>query len=217
MYGRAESALGAVCAREDPDAGLFIATKIWTRGKEEGERQLADSIAKLGRKRIDLVQVHNLVDVGTQLSTIRAARERGEVRYIGVTHYTESAHAELGRALERERPDFLQVNYSLAEPEAGQRLLAQARERGVAVLVNRPFAEGAMFRQARDRTLPPVATELGCASAAQLFLKWILAEPAVTCVLCGTRDPAHVADNLAAGSGPLPDAAQRRAIEDWYR
>ena len=218
MYGRAEAALGAIRAKLDPsDTALFLATKIWTRGKREGERQLADSLAKLGAKRLDLVQVHNLVDVETQLATLRAARERGEVRYVGITHYTASAHAELGRVMERERPDFVQVNYSLAEPEAGARLLDQARERGVAVLVNRPFAEGAMFGQVRGRELPSVAAELGCTSAAQLFLKWILAHPAVTCVLCGTRDPAHVSDNLAAGAGALPDAAQRRAIEDWFR
>ena len=139
------------------------------------------------------------------------------MRYIGVTHYTASAHDNLARLIEREPVDFLQVNYSIAEPEAAASLLKAAQDKGVAVLVNRPFQEGEMMRRVRERELPPVAKELGCGSAAQLFLKWILAEPAVTCVLCGTRKAAHVADNLGAARGPLPDATQRRQIEDWYR
>jgi len=217
MYGRAEAALGATGAVVDPDAKLFFATKIWTRGKAEGQAQWAESLRRMGRRKIELGQVHNLVDVEVQLANLRAARERGEVRYVGVTHYTASAHEELARTLEREKVDFLQVNYSIAEPEAAQRLLGVARDRGVAVLVNRPFQEGEMIGRVKGRALPPVAQDLGCTSAAQLFLKWILAEPAVTCVLCGTRKAAHVADNLAAAQGSLPDAAQRRAIEDWYR
>jgi aryl-alcohol dehydrogenase-like predicted oxidoreductase/cytochrome b subunit of formate dehydrogenase len=217
MYGRAEAALGAAGAAADPDAKLFFATKVWTRGKAEGQAQWAESLRRMGRKRIDLGQVHNLVDVDVQLANLRAARERGEVRYVGVTHYTASAHEELARTLERESVDFLQVNYSIAEPEAAQRLLGVARERGVAVLVNRPFQEGEMMRRVKGRALPPVAAELGCTSAAQVFLKWILAEPAITCVLCGTRKAEHVSDNLGAAQGRLPDAAQRRAIEAWYR
>ena len=217
MYGKAEAALGAAGALVDADAKLFFATKIWTRGKAEGQAQWTESLRRMGRKRIDLGQVHNLLDVDVQLANLRAARERGEVRYVGVTHYTASAHEELARTIEREKVDFLQVNYSIAEPEAARRLLGVARDRGVAVLVNRPFQEGEMIGRVKGRALPPVAKALECTSAAQLFLKWIVAEPAVTCVLCGTRKAAHVADNLAAAQGRIPDAAERRAIEDWYR
>ena len=213
MYGKAEAALGA--AGLDP--GLFVATKIWTRGKLEGRRQWAESLRRMGRKKIDLGQVHNLVDADVQLANLRAARDQGEVRYVGITHYSASAHEGVARYLEREPVDFLQINYSIAEPEAGASLLKLAQDKGVAVLINRPFQEGEMMARVKDRALPPVAKELGCDSAAQLFLKWILAEPAVTCVLCGTRKAAHVADNLAAARGPLPDKAQRRAIEEWYR
>ena len=217
MYGKAESALGAAGALADADAKLFYATKVWTRGKNEGLHQWAESLHRMGRKKIDLGQVHNLVDVEVQLANLRAARDKGEVRYLGVTHYTASAHENLARLIEREKVDFLQVNYSIAEPEAGASLLELAQDKGVAVLVNRPFQEGEMMRRVKDRSLPPVAKELGCDSAAQLFLKWILANAAVTCVLCGTRKAAHVADNLGAARGALPDAAQRKAIEDWYR
>jgi aryl-alcohol dehydrogenase-like predicted oxidoreductase len=155
------------------------------------------------------MQVHNLVDWRTHLSTLREWKESGRVRYVGVTHYSASAHEELERVLRVEPLDFLQINYSLAEPEAGRRLLPAARDRGVAVLVNRPYAEGALFRRVRGRALPPWAAELGCASWSQFFLRWILADPAVTSVIPATRDPAHLADNMAAGVGPHPDAAAR--------
>ena len=162
------------------------------------------------------MQVHNLQDLATHLATLRAAKEKGTVRYIGVTHYVASAHAELERVIRKEKPDFLQINYSLAEPEAGTRLLPLARELGVAVLVNRPFTKGSMIDRASGHALPPVAAELGCRSAAQLFVKWVLGDPAVTVVLTGTRNPQHAAENLEAASGRTPDAGQRKAISDWF-
>jgi aryl-alcohol dehydrogenase-like predicted oxidoreductase len=162
------------------------------------------------------VQVHNLRDLGTQLATLRAARDAGTVRYLGVTHYHASAHGELEQVMRRETPDFLQVNYSLAEPEAGVRLLPMARDLGVGVLVNRPFSKGAMIDRAAGHVLPPVAAELGCRSAAQLFIKWVLGHPAVTVVLAATRSPRHAAENVEAATGPVPDAAQRRSISDWF-
>lgn len=217
MYGRAETALGALGAGVDPDARLFMATKIWTRGKDAGARQLDDSLAKLERKRLDLVQVHNLLDADAHLATLARARAEGRVRYVGVTHYTAAAHADLEKYAGRDGVDFVQVNYSLAEPEADRRLLDAAAAKGVAVLVNRPFAEGAMFAAVKGRELPGVAAELGCTSAAQLFLKWILGHAAVTCVLCGTRNPRHVEDNLGAAREPLPDAKQRALIAAWFR
>lgn len=216
MYGRAEERIGDILARLRPAGRPFLATKIWTSGKADGERQLADSHRLMRSKVLDLVQVHNLQDLDTQLATLRAARDAGSVRYVGVTHYLASAHGELERVIRREKPDFLQVNYSLAEPDAGTRLLPAARDLGVAVMVNRPFTKGSMIDRAAGHPLPAVAAELGCRSAAQLFLKWVLGDPAVTVVLAATRNPRHAAENVAAASGRVPDDAQRRAIAGWF-
>jgi diketogulonate reductase-like aldo/keto reductase len=216
MYGRAEERVGDILAALKPAARPFLATKIWTSGREEGRSQLAASQRLMRAKTLDLVQVHNLQDLDTQLSTLRAARDAGTVRYIGVTHYLASAHGELERVIRREKPDFMQVNYSLAEPDAGVRLLPAARELGVAVLVNRPFTKGSMIDRAAGKPLPPLAMELGVTSAAQLFLKWVLGDPAVTVILTGTRSAVHARENLEAASGRVPDASQRKAISDWF-
>jgi diketogulonate reductase-like aldo/keto reductase len=216
MYGRAEERVGDILAALKPVERPFLATKIWTSGREEGGAQLAASHRLMRAKTLDLVQVHNLQDLDTQLATLRAARDAGTVRYIGVTHYLASAHAELERVIRREKPDFVQVNYSLAEPDAGARLLPAARELGVAVLVNRPFTKGSMIDRAAGKPLPPVATELGVTSAAQLFLKWVLGDPAVTVILTGTRSASHARENLEAASGRVPDKSQRKAVSDWF-
>lgn len=216
MYGRAEERVGDILSAIAPAPPVFLATKIWTRGSEAGRAQLANSHRLMRARVLDLVQVHNLQDLDTHLAALRAARDAGTVRYIGVTHYVREAHAELERVIQRERPDFLQINYSLAEPEAGDRLLPLARELGVAVLVNRPFTKGGMIDRAAGRALPPVAAELECRTAAQLFIKWVLADPAVTVILAGTRNPGHAAENLAAARGALPNAAQREAIQRWF-
>ncbi len=210
MYGSSESVLGTLAAGSGLHKQLFLATKVWTRGRMEGIAQMRESMRRMqsGLKGpLDLMQVHNLVDAKTHLSTLRAWKREGRIRYLGITHYTASAYAELERELKAGGIDFLQVNYSLAEREAGTRLLAAARDAGAAVLVNRPFAEGALFARVKGRALPAVAQEAGCASWAQFFLKWILARPEVTCVIPGTRNPAHVADNLALLTAPLPDPA----------
>ncbi|MGQ0429461.1 MAG: aldo/keto reductase [Gammaproteobacteria bacterium] len=216
MYGSAEERVGDILARIRPAAPAFLATKIWTRGKAAGRAQLADSHRLMRAQTLDLVQVHNLLDLDTQLATLRAAQEEGSVRYLGVTHYTAGAHAELERVIRREKPDFLQINYSLAEPEAGERLLPAARDLRVAVLVNRPFTTGAMIDRASGKPLPPVAKELGCRTAAQLFIKWVLADPAVTVILTATRNPRHAADNLEGASGSVPTTVQRTAIARWF-
>ncbi len=216
MYGRSEERIGDILAALKPATRPFLATKIWTTGRTAGEAQLADSHRLMRTKTLDLVQVHNLQDLDTHLATLRQAQEAGTVRYIGVTHYVAGAHAELERVIRRERPDFLQVNYSLAEPDAGDRLLPAARDLGVAVLVNRPLTKGTMIDRARGKALPPVAGALGCRSAAQLFIKWVLADAAVTVALTGTRNPRHAAENLAAAAAPMPDPTQRRAIADWF-
>lgn len=216
MYGSAEDVTGRLAAELGARPPLFVATKVWTSGRQAGIRQMEESMRKLRVDRLDLMQVHNLVDVETHLATLRDWKAAGRVRYVGVTHYHAGAHAALEKLVRRGGLDFLQVNYSLAEPEAERRLLGAAAESKVAVIVNRPFAEGAMFRRVRDRALPEWAREAGCASWAQLFLKWILAQPAVTCVIPGTRNPRHVADNLGALTGPLPDAALRRRMTEHF-
>ncbi|HET7843554.1 MAG TPA: aldo/keto reductase [Xanthomonadales bacterium] len=216
MYGRAERAVGDLAESLGLLPKLWIATKIWTDGKAAGQKQLADSHRLLRREKLDLVQVHNLVDTATHVATLRAARDAGTVRYVGLTHYTRGSHEALEREMKKHEVDFIQINYSPLEPEAAERLLPAAADARIAVLVNRPFADGALFGRVKGRALPPVAAELGAASAAQLALKWILANPAVTCVLAGSRKAAHVRDNLAGGAGPLPDAAQRAAIAAWF-
>ena len=216
MYGRSEAVLGDLVARLGLRPKLWIATKVWTDGREAGVRQIEASMGALQASRLELLQIHNLRDWRVHLPTVRALRDADKVKFVGVTHYRADAHAELERVLAAERFDFVQVNYSLAEPQAAQRLLPFCADRGIAVMVNRPFADGAMFAQVRDRPLPPVANEIGAASWGQYFLKWILGHPAVTCVIPATSKPKHMRDNALAGIGLLPDARQREQMErDW--
>ena len=216
MYGSSESVTGQLAAELGVKAKLFVATKVWTSGRQAGIRQMEDSMRKLRVERLDLIQVHNLVDASTHLATLREWKKASRVRYFGVTHSLDGAHADLEKIVRPGDVDFVQVNYSLAEPDADRRLLAAAADSRTAVIVNRPFAEGAMFRRVRDKPLPGWAKEIGCASWAQYFLKWILAHPAVTCAIPGTRNPRHVADNLAAAHGPLPDEATRRRMKSHF-
>ncbi len=165
---------------------------------------------------MDLMQVHNLVDYRAHLETLRRWKEQGKVRYIGVTHYTASAYDQLARVLASEELDFVQFNYSLAEREAEKRLLPLAAEKQLAVLVNRPFAEGRLFRRAAGKPLPPWAKEIGCASWAQFFLKFIVSHPAVTCAIPATSKVAHLTDNMRAGLAPMPDAATRERMARYF-
>jgi len=162
------------------------------------------------------MQVHNLVDVATHTQTLRDWKQQGRVRYIGITHYTASAYGEVERTLKAAPYDFVQINYSLAEREAEKRLLPFAAERKVNVIINRPFAGSSLFRQTKGKPLPPWAAELGIASWAQYFLKWIVSHPAVTCAIPGTARPEHMRDNLAGGRGPIPDAATRRRMVEYF-
>ena len=212
MYGSSESVVGDLCAEVEICEPLFVATKVWTSGREEGIRQMETSFRRLRVKQMDLMQVHNLVDVATHTKTLQDWKQAGRVRHIGITHYSASAHAEVEKWLKTGAYDFLQINYSLAERESAQRLLPLAQEKNVAVIANRPFAEGALFRRARGKPLPGWASEIGAASWAQLFLKWILGHPAVTCAIPGTGKPEHIADNLGAGTGLLPDERMRARI-----
>jgi aryl-alcohol dehydrogenase-like predicted oxidoreductase len=161
---------------------------------------------------MDLMQVHNLLDLDTHARTLREWKAAGRIRYVGITHYHAGAHADLERLVRTREWDFAQFNYSLAEPEAETRLLPACAEMGVAVIVNRPFAEGSLFRRVKGKDLPSWAAEIDCASWAQFFLKWIISHPAVTCAIPGTSRVAHLEDNLKAGVGRLPDAAMRRRM-----
>jgi len=210
MYGRSETTVGEVLRDLRGEKRAFLATKVWTSGKEEGIAQMRDSIRKLGN--VDLMQIHNLVDWRTHLPTLRAWKESGTIRYWGITHYSVSAFAELEGILAAERPDFVQLPYSLGVREAERRMLPACAAHGAAVLVMRPFEGGSLFSDARKRPLPGWAAEIDCTSWAQVFLKFILGHPAVTCPIPATSNPAHMADDVRAGFGRLPDEAMRRRI-----
>ena len=216
MYGSSESVVGELVAELGIREQLFMATKVWTSGREAGIQQMATSFKRLRVQRMDLMQVHNLVDVAVHAKTLQDMKAKGTVRYIGITHYTASAYAEVERAMKIAPWDFLQINYSLAERDSEQRLLPLARERGMRVLINRPFGEGVLFRRVRNQPLPPWAAEFGIASWAQYFLKWIVSHPGVTCAIPGTSKPEHMKDNLAAERGPLADAATRKKMADHF-
>ena len=212
MYGAAESVVGDLAAELGLGESLFLATKVWTTGRAAGVAQMEQSMRRLRARRLDLMQIHNLQDWRTHLSTLREWKAAGRIRYVGVTHYTESAYDELERVLRAEGLDFVQVNYSIVERAAERRILPLARDRGVAVLVNRPFSEGDLFRRVRGQALPAWAAELDCESWAQLFLKWILAHPAVTCAIPATSRVQHLVDNMQAGAGRLPEGELRERL-----
>jgi diketogulonate reductase-like aldo/keto reductase len=207
MYGRSEQTTGELLAASKPHGKPFLATKVWTSGREAGIAQMEQSFARLRTERMDLLQVHNLVDWRTHLATLRGWQDQGRVRYLGVTHYTASAYAEVEAVLRAQKLDFLQINYSLDARDAEQRVLPLAAERGVAVIVNMPFGGGGLLRRLRDQPLPPWAAEIGCTSWAQVLLKFVLSHPAVTCTIPGTSRAEHMADNAAAGAGAVPEAA----------
>lgn len=205
MYGRAEGVVGDLVAAARHPA--FLATKVWTQGAAQGRAQMEASLSLLRTERLDLMQVHNLLDWKVHLPALRAWREAGRFRYLGITHYAASAFPELERLMKTEALDFVQLPYSLATRGAEARLLPTAQDTGTAVLVMRPFEEGALFAAVKGRALPPWLGERGFASWAQVFLAFLLAHPAVTCVLPATSKRAHLAQNVTAGNGPELSAA----------
>jgi aryl-alcohol dehydrogenase-like predicted oxidoreductase len=212
MYGHAEDVIGELTAALGIRDKVFLATKVWTRGRENGMKSMERSMALLQTKRIDLMQVHNLVDVQTQLATLREWKAQGRIRYLGITHYEAGAFADVEKIMRSEKLDFVQINYSLMEREAEERVLPLAQERGVAVIVNRPFGGGDLFSRTRSKPLPDWAAEFGCHSWAQFFLKWIVANAAVTCAIPATDKPRHLEDNMVGGIGALPDAKMRQRM-----
>ena len=216
MYSSAESVLGDLLTVGQQEK-VFIATKVWTpgsgvHGEQKGIEQMQRSMNLLKRKRIELMQVHNLVDLDAHLKTLHRWKAEGRIKYIGVTHYTTASYPDLISIIEREKVDFVQFNYSVTTREAEKRLLPLCADKGVAVLVNRAFEDGDLFTQVQGRPLPAWAAEFGAQSWAQVFLKFVLAHPAVTCVIPATGKIRNLLDNLGAATGVLPDAKQRAQI-----
>ena len=216
MYGRAEAVLGELVAPPSGAARIFMATKVWIDGREAGARQIAESMRLLKRPVLDLVQIHNLRNWREHRRTLLALKEEGKVRYIGITHYTVSAHAALEQVIGAEDWDFVQLNHSIATRAAEDRLLPLCQDRGVAVLANRPFEEGEIFARVRGRELPAWVEDFDCTSWAQFFLKYVISHPAMTCAIPASSNPAHMADNLAAGVGRLPDAGMRARMRRYF-
>jgi diketogulonate reductase-like aldo/keto reductase len=212
MYGSSEEVAGDLIAELGLQSKLFVATKVWTSGRKAGIEQMEDSMRKLRTPRLDLMQVHNLIDVDTQLDTLQQWKRDGRIRYVGITHYTASAYEAVARVMKSHPLDFLQINYSVGEREAEKRLLPLAQERGVAIIANRPFGGGGLFSRLRGKPLPAFATKIDCESWAQLLLKFVVSHPAITCAIPATSKDEHLRDNMGAGYGRLPDERLRARI-----
>jgi diketogulonate reductase-like aldo/keto reductase len=212
MYGTSESVVGDLSAALGIASQLFMATKVWTSGREAGIRQMDESFLRMKVTRMDLMQIHNLLDWKTHLPTLKQWKQAGRIRYTGITHYHSGAYSELERLMKMREFDFVQFNYSIAEREAEQRILPLARETGTAVIVNRPFAQASLFSRVRGKPVPEWAAEFDCRSWGQYFLKYILGHPAVTCVIPATAKPEHLLDNMMAGAGRLPDESTRKKM-----
>jgi len=214
MYGAAERVVGDLLAQTQNRSRAFLATKVWTSGKQAGLDQINRSFGLLQDRLIDLMQVHNLLDWKVQLSTLRDLKSAGRIRYVGITHYSASAFAEVESVLRSETLDFLQINYAMNDTAVERRILPLAADRGVAVIVNQPFGGGGLLAKLRNRPLPSWAQEIDCQSWAQVLLKFVLSHPAVTCAIPGTGRPEHMLDNIGAGLGRMPDAALRARMID---
>lgn len=216
MYGKAEAVTGELLqAQPAARARLFAATKVWTDGQEEGIRQMEESFRLMGVTKMDLMQVHNLRDWRTHLQTLRAWQEQGRIRYLGITTSNVRQYDDFAAVMRAEPWDFVQLNYSLGEREAEDVLLPLARDRGMATLINRPYMRGELFGRVRGRALPPWAAEFDCTSWGQYFMKFIVSHPAVTCVIPATTSAKNMADNVAGGTGRLPDAATRQRMIEY--
>jgi diketogulonate reductase-like aldo/keto reductase len=212
MYGRAEAVVGDVLADLGAIGAPFLATKVWTRGKREGIAQMEQSRHRMRADKLDLMQIHNLLDWQTHLPVLRDMKQAGTIRYLGVTHYAHAELPQIERLMRSEALDFIQIPYNVADRAVEARVLPAAADTGTAVLVMRPFDEGGLFRRVKGKPVPGWAADLDCTSWAQIFLKFIIGHPAVTCPIPATADPVHLADNIKAGFGRLPDAGQRRAM-----
>ena len=215
MYGEAERVVGDLTTELGNRDQLFFATKIWTSGQQAGVRQMEQSFKLMRTSRMDLMQIHNLLDLNVHTRTLRDWKASGKIRYMGITHYHAGAHAELEKLIKTNTYDSVQFNYSMAEREAEARLLPACVDAGVAVIINRPFAQANLFGRVKGKPLPAWAAEFDCTSWAQFFLKYLLGHAAVTCVIPGTRRVTHLQDNIQAGMGRLPDAALRKRMVEY--
>ncbi|HSD74682.1 MAG TPA: aldo/keto reductase [Steroidobacteraceae bacterium] len=215
-YGRAEGVVGDLVAKLKP-AKKFLATKVSASGEKGGRQQIDNSFKVLKTPVIDLLQIHSLKDWKTHSKTLRQLKEQKKVRYIGITHSNTSAHKELEEVMRAEQWDWVQLNYSIQTREAEERLLPLAQELGVAVMVNRAFEDGAIFQRVANKPLPQWASEIGCATWGQFFLKYVLSHPAVTCVIPATAKVEHMADNLQAGRGTLPEDNWRGEMVRYFK
>ncbi|MEE2760507.1 MAG: aldo/keto reductase [Pseudomonadota bacterium] len=217
MYGKAETVVGELLDSVPFKEKVFLATKVWTRGRRRGTRQMRDSLTRLRRSSIRLMQVHNLVDCDIHLQTLRDWKQEGLVDYIGITHYTPSAFPELAKLLQTHPDiDFCQFPYSIAERRAEEYFLNLCADTGTATLINRPFEQDALFRRVHGSVLPPWTEQLGIKEWATFFLKFLLAFESVTCLIPATSNPDHMRANLAAGTGPMPDAKMRRRMSQLF-
>jgi diketogulonate reductase-like aldo/keto reductase len=216
MYGNAESVIGDLAGKSHLRNSLFIATKVWTKGQQEGIAQMERSLERFQTRTIDLMQVHNLADVETQMRSLREWKAKGRIRYTGITYSEDRGFSEVERNMRVQKPDFVQINYSLVDRGAAQRILPLAQELRMAVIVNRPFGGGGVLKALADKPLPAWTAEFDCHSWAQFLLKWIVAHPAVTCVIPATNNPQHLEDNMAAGVGRLPDAKTRERMASLF-
>ncbi len=215
MYDPAEEVLGNLAAELGLLDDLWVATKVWTEGEEEGRQQMETSMSELRRPSIELMQVHNLLDVEVHLDTLEEWKAEGRFRYIGITNTSSQRYEAVEELiLNEDRIDFVQTNYSLAERESAERILPTARERGVGVVVARPFGGGDLFPLVQDEPVPEWAAEFDCTAWSQFFLKYIISHPAVTCAIPATSNPDHLAENMGGGAGRLPDEATRRRMEE---
>ncbi len=215
MYGRSERVIGDLAAELGITDQLWFSTKVWTTGEASGKQQAENSM-RLFRKNPSVLHIHNLLDYATHIKNLRRLKESGTIRYVGVTHYLESAHEEVARLIRRESLDFLQINLSVRTRNAEASLLSLAAERGMAVIINRPFEQGALFGMVKNAKLPPWAAEWDMTNWASFFLKYILSNPHVTCVIPATTSVAHVKENMAAGTGALPDEATRKRMVEYF-
>ncbi|MEP7320834.1 MAG: aldo/keto reductase [Saprospiraceae bacterium] len=209
MYRTSQEVVGEIISRSKNRNDFFIANKVWTSGKEAGINQINESFIKMKTSVIDLMQVHNLVDVKTHLKTLRSLKEEGKIRYIGITHYLASAYSSMMDIMETEKLDFVHFNYNIGSREAEKKLLPMAKDLGLAVIINRPFEEGQLFNQVINKKLPAWCNEMGINSWSQYFLKFVLSHPAVTFTIPGTSNPLHLIENLKTATGVMPDGNQR--------
>ena len=216
MYGRSEKVIGTLTS-ELENADFFYATKVWTSGEQAGIEQMNASFQKMQRQTMDLMQIHNLVDWQTHVKTLKAWKEEGKIRYWGLTHYVDPAHETLEKIIRQERPDFVQFNYSIRSRHAENSLFDTCQKHGTATIINQPYESGSLFRKVRSMALPDWCAAYGIKSWGQYFLKFIISNDAVTCVIPGTSKPKHVIDNMGAGYGTLPDSAGRERMVSYLK